>query len=94
MSWIHKNHDDELLFNCPKCNKIHKKQFNKGLIKKSANTYEFCDQGINTLILLLRKEIYPYEYIDSWKRFNETPLSKKEHFYYSNLNMEDIRCWQ
>ena len=27
--------------------------------------------------------------MDDWEKFNETTLSKKEHFY-SHLNMEDI----
>ena len=39
--------------------------------------------------MLLRKIVYPYEYIDEWETFNETSLPKKENFY-SNLNMEDI----
>ena len=38
---------------------------------------------------MLRKGIYPYEYMDSWEKFNETSLPSKEDFY-SNLNMEDI----
>ena len=39
--------------------------------------------------MLLRKCVYPFEYIDSWQRFDETSLSDKEDFY-SNLNIEDI----
>ena len=39
--------------------------------------------------MLLRKGVYPYEYMDSWERFNETSLPDKETFY-SDLNMEDI----
>ena len=39
--------------------------------------------------MLLRKGVCPYEYLDSWGRFNETLLPDKEAFY-SNLNMEDI----
>ena len=38
---------------------------------------------------MLRKGVYPYEYINSWKRFNETSLPNKEDFY-SYLNMADI----
>ena len=38
---------------------------------------------------MLRKGVYPYEYMDNWERFNETSLPSKESFY-SNLNMEDI----
>ena len=33
--------------------------------------------------------MYPYEYMDSWKRFDETLLPNKEDFY-SCLNMEYI----
>ena len=40
--------------------------------------------------MLLRKGVYPYEYMDSWKRFDETSLSDKEGFYRS-LNIEDIK---
>ena len=39
--------------------------------------------------MLLRKGVYPYEYMDNWKRFNETSLPNKEPFY-SNLKMENI----
>ena len=63
--------------------------FNKDLINRFANTYEFCNKDINRFILLLRKVIYPYEYIDSWNRFDETSLPDKEAFY-SSLNMEGI----
>ena len=40
--------------------------------------------------MLLRKGIYPYEYIDSWERFDETSLPDKEAFH-SSLNVEGIR---
>ena len=39
--------------------------------------------------MLLRKGVYPYEYMDIWKRFNETSLPDKKAFY-SNLNREDF----
>ena len=41
------------------------------------------------MILLLRKGVYPYEYMDEWEKFNEIALPEKEEFY-SNLSMEDI----
>ena len=40
-------------------------------------------------MLLLRKGVYPYEYMDDWDRFNEEKLPNKSGFY-SSLNMEDI----
>ena len=58
-------------------------------MKKFKNTYSFCNNDLNKFILLLRKGVYPYEYMDSWERFNETSLPSKKEFY-SNLNMEDI----
>ena len=53
------------------------------------NTYQLSDNDINKFKLLLRKGIYLYEYMDSWKRFNETELSSKDEFY-SKLNLQDI----
>ena len=39
--------------------------------------------------MLLRKGIYPYEYIDNWERFDENTIPLKEAFY-SELNLENI----
>ena len=38
---------------------------------------------------MLRKGVYPYEYMDSWEKFSKISLPSKEDFY-SYLNMEDI----
>ena len=46
-------------------------------------------ETLNKFILLLRKGVYPYEYMDNWERFNETSLPNKESLY-SNLNMENV----
>ena len=81
--------NEKLLLKCFNCNNYYKKKFNQDLIKKIKNTYGFCNNDLNKFILLLRKSVYPYEYMDSWEKFNETSLSSKKDFY-SNLNMEDI----
>ena len=39
--------------------------------------------------LLIRKGIYPYEYMNSWDRFNEDKFPMKEQFY-SRLNMSGV----
>ena len=39
--------------------------------------------------MLLRKDVYPYEYMDSWEKFDETTIPPKEAFY-STLNLEGI----
>ena len=51
--------------------------------------YSFCNGDLNKFVLLLRKGAYPYEYIDSWERFNETSLPPKKDFY-SELTLEDV----
>ena len=81
--------DDQLIFTCFQCKKNYKKNFNNELIKRFANIYEFRNEDINKFILLLRKDVCPCEYIDSWERFYETSLPDKKAFY-SSLNMEDI----
>ena len=40
-------------------------------------------------ILLLRKGVYQYEYMDNWKRFYEIMLPSKVNFH-SNLSMKGI----
>ena len=39
--------------------------------------------------MLLRKDVYPHEYMDSWERFDETSLPDKKSFY-SELYVEGI----
>ena len=51
--------------------------------------YINCDDDINQFILLLRKGICPYEYMDNWETFDEILLPDKENFY-SDQNMENI----
>ena len=51
--------DDQLIFRCFECKKNYKKDFNKELIKRFANIYEFRNEDINKFILLLRKGVYP-----------------------------------
>ena len=59
------------------------------LIEKFPNTYQFCNGDLNEFSLLLRKCVYPYEYMDSWKKFDETSVLDKEAFY-NELNKEHI----
>ena len=45
--------------------------------------------GDEVFRLMRRKGVYPYEYMDSWKKFEETKLPAQNSFY-SNLNMKGI----
>ena len=76
-------------YKCLSCNKDYSNKINEELKKRFKNTFKFSNNDINKFILLLRKDVYLYEYMGEWEKFNETKLPEKEEFY-SNLNMEDI----
>ena len=58
-------------------------------IRNFPNTYRFCIGDLNKFILFLRKGVYPYEYMDTWEKCDETQLPDKKAFY-SKLDLEDI----
>ena len=68
---------------------IDKKISHVALTEKFSNTYQLCNNDLNKFALFLRKGVYPYEHIDSWKRFRDQLLPDKESFY-SKLNKEHI----
>ena len=76
-------------YKCLSCNKDYSSKLGERLKKRFKNTFKFSNNDINKFILLLRKGVYPYEYMDDWEKFKETTLFEKEEFY-SSLNMEDI----
>ena len=80
--------NNRLCCKCKECKKEQLEPINE-LIKKFSNTHKFCNNDLNKFVLLLRKGVYPYEYMDSQERFNETTLSNKKAFY-SELILEDI----
>ena len=81
--------NETLTFECVDCKKEYKKDFNKKLIERFSNVYEFCGYDMNKFMILLRKGVYPNEYMDEWNKFDEKELPVKESFY-SNLMMKDI----
>ena len=81
--------NEKLIFKCIDCEKEYEKEFNKELLERFANTYKFCDNDLNKFLMLLRKGVYPYEYIDGWDKFNEKIIPSKELFH-SNLTLENI----
>ena len=81
--------NEKLIFKCIDCEKEYENEFNKELIERLANTYKFCDNDLDEFIMLLRKGVYPYKYINEWDKFNEKVLPGKESFY-SNLTLENI----
>ena len=80
--------NNKLPYKCNECKERQLKPINE-LIIKFPNIYQFCNGDINKFVLLLKKGVYPYEYMDSWERFDETTLPVKKTFY-SELYLEDI----
>ena len=56
---------------------------------KFPSTFKLGKGNIDKFILLLKKDVYPYEYMDGWERFDETELPLIDKFY-SNLNLTNI----
>ena len=80
---------ETLIFRCFNCKRNYEKEINKELIERLASTYKFCNNDLNKFVMLLRKGVYPYEYMDGWDKFNETSIPSKESLY-SNLTMKNI----
>ena len=78
-----------LIQSIAKVSEIDRKIWYDALIGKFYNTYQLCNNDLNKFALLSRKVVYPYEYIESWKRFKEESLPNKKYFY-SELNKEHV----
>ena len=50
--------DDQLIFRCFECKKNYKKGFNKELIKRFKNTYEFCNKDVDETSLPDKEAFY------------------------------------
>ena len=72
--------NNRLYYECKECNNESYKSIN-GLNKKLPNIYRIWNGDVNKFILLLRKGVYPYEYMDNWGKFNEASLPDKEAFH-------------
>ena len=81
--------NNHMFFKCFNCNLQFTKEFLYNLTKSSANTYCFVKKEINKFIFLLRKGVYPYEYMTDWNKFEETELPPIDRFY-SNLSQSGI----
>ena len=81
--------DNLINYKCLSCNKDYSNKLDEKLKQRFKTTFKFSNNDFNKFILLLRKGVYTYEYMDEWVKFNEATLTEKEEFY-SNLNMEHI----
>ena len=63
------------------------------LAKGGDQLLAFEDYNSEQRKLLIRKGVYPYEYMNSWDKFEETKLPSRDEFY-SKLNMSGINKYQ
>ena len=80
--------NNRLIYRCKEYKEEWKRPTNE-FIENFPGLYQFCNTDHNKFVLLLWKGVYPYEYIDSWEKLNETTIPPKQDFY-SNLNLEDF----
>ena len=80
--------NNRLIYKCKEFKEEWKRPINK-LIEIFPSIYQFCNKNLNKFVMLLRKGVHHYEYMDSWEKLNET-LLPPEKVFYSNLNLEDI----
>ena len=59
------------------------------LVRRGIKLFGFEDYNESQYNLLTRKGIYPYEYMSSWDKFEESQLPSIEAIY-SNLNMFNV----
>ena len=76
-------------FGCEGCRTKKTTDLGEEVLKKNfKHTSRFweCDEKFR---LMIREGVYPYEYMVSWKKFEETSVPPKDAFY-SRLNMKGI----
>ena len=80
---------DKLIYKCRECKKECISSITTELKEKFPGIYQFCNGGLDKFVLLLRKCVYPYEYMDSCENLDENTLPPKTYFY-SNFSLGDI----
>ena len=76
-------------FGCERCRTKKTKDLGEEVLKKNfKHTGRFweCHEKFR---LMIREGVYPYEYMDSWKKFEETSLPPKDASY-SRIKMKGI----
>ena len=63
-----------IYYKCLSCNK----DYSNKIDEEFKNMFMFSNNDINKFIFLLRKGVYPFQYLDDSIKFNETLLPEKE----------------
>ena len=80
----YKSVEDNLIkYKCLSFNKDYSNKLDYKLKKKFKKTFQFSNNDINKFILLFRKVVYPYEYIDIGKSLMKQHYLKRKNFIVS-----------
>ena len=66
--------ENVIKYKCTSCNKDYSNKIDEELKKRFKKTFKFSNNVIDKFILLLKKGVYLYEYMDDWEYVNETSL--------------------
>ena len=75
-SWYESVKDNLIKYKCLSYNEDYLEKLEEKFKKRFKNIFKFSNNDVNKFVLLLRKSVCPYEYIDEWKKFDETALPK------------------
>ena len=67
-------------YKCFSCNKNFSNKIDEESKNQFTNTFKFPNNDINKFIFLLRKDVYPYEYVKKWDKFSEKLMQGKDDF--------------
>ena len=70
--------ENSVKYKCLPSDKSYSNKIDEELKKRFKNSFRFSNNEVNKFTLLLRKGVYPYEYMDDWKWSNETSLPEKK----------------
>ena len=79
--------NDQIVYT--RCKICHSKQTIESLKDKFPSTFQLTNSNIDKFIFLLKKGVYPYEYVNSWKKIDEIEFPSIDKCY-SNLNLKII----